>query len=346
MMSDLSTKKKNVFSISQYSFILIFIALFIVYFLFSTSLTWTGVTNILRHSAVIGVISLGMGLVIVTGDIDLSVGAMLSFVSSFACIVFNLTDSIFLVLCFCLLSGTLLGLINGVMIGKFRLPAFIVTLGTQMIMRSIAQYTCNRLPVVVKGVGGNTFKMIRLDNGSFDKLFRFGNGKFLSFPNCGLIFILIAILFVYITTSTKYGKKLFAIGSNSRAAHMSGINVEMTRISVFSIVGLLVGVGAFMLLAMQGNVDPATTGKNFEMYAIAAVVLGNISMSGGKGRFIGIIFGTLSYTVIDKIIAVLKVDSLINDAIKGGILLLAIVIQAASPLIKNYMSSKKQTSKK
>lgn len=125
MMSDLSTKKKNVFSISQYSFILIFIALFIVYFLFSTSLTWTGATNILRHSAVIGVISLGMGLVIVTGDIDLSVGAMLSFVSSFACIVFNLTDSIFLVLCFCLLSGTLLGLINGVMIGKFRLPAFI-----------------------------------------------------------------------------------------------------------------------------------------------------------------------------------------------------------------------------
>lgn len=337
-------RRKYRFPISQYSFVLIFVALFIVYYLFSVSLTWTGVTNILRHSAIIGVISLGMGLVIITGDIDLSVGALLSFVASFGCILFNLTDNILLVLVFCLVSGTFLGFLNGLMIGKFKLPAFIVTLGTQMIARSVAQYTCNRLPIEVTGVGGNTFKMIRIDGGSFDKMFRFGNGKFLTLPNCGVIFLIIAILFVYITTSTKYGKRLYAIGSNAKAAHMAGINVEVSRISVFSTVGLLIGIGAFMLLAMQGNVDPATCGRGYEMYAIAAVVLGNIAMSGGKGKFIGIIFGTLSYTVIDKIIAVVKVDSLINDAIKGGILLLAIVLQAVSPLIKNRIAIRKAAS--
>lgn len=331
--------KKRSFSIGKYLYVFIFIALFIVYYLVSSSLTWTGVTNILRHSAAIGLVSFGMGLVIITGDIDLSVGSMLSFVASFGCIVFNLTDSILLTVIFCLFAGTLLGFLNGMMIGKAGMPAFIATLATQLIFRSVAQYTCNGLPNEIKGVAGNTFKMITTD--ARNVMYSFGNGKILTLPTCGVIFLVIAVFMIYLTTSTKYGKRLFAIGSNVKAAHMAGISVSWNRVSVYTITGLLVGIAAVMWLAMQGNVDPATTGVGYEMYAIAAVVLGNISMSGGKGHFAGIIFGTLSYTIIDKIIAAIKVDSLINNAIKGMILIIAIVIQICGPQIRAYFVSRR-----
>ena len=118
----------------------------------------------------------------------------------------------------------------------------------------------------------------------------------------GLILALMTVLFVYLSTSTKYGKKVYAIGSNQKGAVMTGINVPVTKISVFVIAGMLVGLGAFLWIAMNASADPATTGTSYEMYAIAAVVLGGISMSGGKGRVLGILFGAMSYTIIDKII--------------------------------------------
>ena len=115
---------------------------------------------------------------------------------------------------------------------------------------------------------------------------------------------------------------------------MAGINVKLMKVIVFVIDGVLVGVGAFLWVAMNASSDPATTGKSYEMYAIASAVLGGISMSGGRGKCLGILFGAMSYTVIDKIIVALKMDSLINDAIKGIILLLVILIQMAGPKLK------------
>ena len=120
----LKTKRQK-FSISQYSYVLIFLALFILYYIVSHGLKWTGITNILRHSAVVGVISLGMGIIIITGEIDLSVGAILACVASFGCVFFNVMNNaglpvavIFLLtVLFCLVSGTLLGLFNGILIG-------------------------------------------------------------------------------------------------------------------------------------------------------------------------------------------------------------------------------------
>lgn len=342
----LQQKKRQSFSIGQYTYVIIFVALFLVYYLVSGQLKWTGITNILRHSAVVGMISLGMGIIIITGDIDLSVGAILCCVASFGCVLFNLmalaewpVAVIFLLtVLFCLVFGVLLGLINGVLIGKLKLPAFIVTLATQLIYRSVSQYVSRILPAAIKGVSTNNYKMVQ--GPARDAMYGFGNGQILTLPVCGLLFVVFSIVLIYVTTSTKYGKRLFAIGSNAKAAHMAGIDVEGTRMSVFTLTGLLCGIGAAMWLCMQSNVDPATTGMNNEMFAIAAVVLGGIAMSGGKGRLVGVIFGTLSYTVIDKIIAALNVDSLINNAIKGAILLIAIVIQVLGPQLK---SAKKKT---
>ena len=251
----------------EYSFILVFVAIFIVYAITTNGLTWSGMMNVFRHSAVIGIIGLGMGLICITGEIDLSVGSMLALDGGFSVMVFNLTDSIFLSFVFAILFGAFCGLVNGVMVGWIQMPAFIVTLAPMLIYRSFAH----------------------------------------------------------------------AVGSNLKGAHMAGINTAAVKISVFVIAGGLVGLAAFLWIAMNASADPATTGNSYEMYAIAAAVLGGISMSGGKGKCLGILFGAMSYTIIDKIIISLKMDSLINNAIKGIILLLVIMVQIVGPQIKQRL---------
>ena len=346
-MSGEKIRTRRSFSIGQYSYVLIFAALFLVYFITSKGqLRWTGVTNILRHTAVVGMLSLGMGLAIIIGEIDLSVGAIMCCVSCAGCVLFNaLVGAGFpvwlvfiLIVIFCIVFGTLLGFVNGILIGKLGLPAFIVTLATQLIYRSVSQYCSRALPANVTGDPSNNYKMVQ--GAARDAMYSFGNGKVFTLPVCGLIFIVFAVILIYISVSTKYGKRLFAIGSNAKAAHMAGVDVEWTKVSVFALTGLLCGIGSVMWLCMQSNVDPATTGVNNEMFAIAAVVLGGISMSGGKGKLVGVIFGALSYTVIDKIIAALNVDSLINNSIKGAILLVAIIIQIIGPRLRNSKGKK------
>ena len=344
-------KPKKPLNLGQYAFILIFAALFVFYYLRADGLTVTAITNILRHAAIPGMLGFGMALIIITGDIDLSVGAIMCCVASFGCVFANFLLEkgvstglgVLLIVLFCLAGGTLLGFLNGFLIGKAKLPAFIVTLATQLIFRSVAKYSATDKVTtqLLRGEAANTYAMNRAGEGERmrEVMYNFGQMRLfdgsLKLPVLGLIFIAVGILLIYVTTSTKYGKRLYAIGSNAKAAHMAGINVERTRVSVFTVTGLLCGMAAAMWLCDKAKVDPATAGVNNEMYAIAAVVLGGISMSGGKGKLIGVIFGALSYTLIDKIIVALEIKStLINDSIKGLILLVAIVIQILGPKLK------------
>ena len=317
----------------EYSYILVFIAIFVVYAITSSGLTRSGVMNVFRHSAVIGIIGIGMGLVCLTGEIDLSVGAMLALDGGFSVIIFNMTDSILLTFLFAVAFGAVCGLINGVMVGFVEMPAFIVTLATMLMYRSFAQYFCQHVDKALIGNGSSVYKMAN-DKSSYQMFYNMGNGKAASVPYVGIVLILLTVLFVFLSASTKFGKKVYAVGSNSLGARMAGISVAAMKISVFVICGALVGVAAFLWIAMNASADPATTGTSYEMYAIAAVVLGGISMSGGKGRCLGILFGAMSYTVIDKIIVSLKMDSLINNAVKGMILLIVIMIQVAGPKIR------------
>ena len=132
------------------------------------------------------------------------------------------------------------------------------------------------------------------------------------------------------------------MGSNAKAAHLAGISVPLMKTLVFTIAGALTGLAAFLWVAMNASADPATTGNSYEMYAIASVVLGGISMSGGRGRMVGVLFGALSYDVIDKIIIALKMDSLIQDTIKGVILIVVIMIQVAGPQLKEFFASRRK----
>lgn len=323
---------------SGYSFVVVFAVILLAYKLVSPNLTTAGLMNILRHSAVVGIMALGMGLVIITGQIDLSVGSMLALVGGLSIMVFNQTNSIMLTAVAAVGFGAMCGLINGTLVGKAKMPAFIVTLATMLIFRSLVRYICYMNPAIA---GSNSLFKLLSSNSQRMPFFNFGNSKVFEIPITGLFLIGLTMVIVYITTSTKFGKQLYAVGSNERAARLSGINVDNTRIVVFVITGILTGISAFLWIAMNASVDPATTGNSNEMYAIAAVVLGGISMSGGRGKCVGILFGVLSYTIIDKIIVALKMNTLIQDGVKGAILILVIIIQTMSPVIKEYFTTLK-----
>ena len=325
---------------SSYSFIIIFAVIFLAYYLVNPNLTWVGVMNILRHSAVVGIIALGMGLVVITGQIDLSVGSMLAFVGGFSVMAFNLTNSILFSFLTAVVCGGLCGLFNGVLVGKARMPAFIVTLATMLIFRSMTRFICHEIPQTISGGSNSLFKLLS-SNSMYKPFFSFGNSKLLTIPVTGLFLIALTAVIVYVTTSTKFGKQLYAVGSNERAARLSGINVDGVRIAVFVITGVLTGISAFLWICMNASVDPATTGGSYEMYAIAAVVLGGIAMSGGRGKCVGILFGVMSYTVIDKIIVAMKMNTLLNDSVKGTILIVAIIIQTMSPVIREHIHARK-----
>lgn len=304
----------------NFNYIIIFLGIFIAFIIINgDSTSWTSITNIFLHSAILGTIALGMGLVVLTGDIDLSVGSSFVFTGGLAILFYNYTGSIALTAICAIFIGAACGFANGLLVGKLKMPSFIVTLATMLIFRSVSQYMMNEM--------GETRYRIDAAKGSYKALFSFGNGKMLTISNIAIVFLIIALLMIYMTTCTKFGKRIYAIGSNERAAKLAGVNVELTRILVFIIAGALVGGAAFLKIAKDTSFDPATSGSNFELYAIAAVVIGGISMVGGKGSIKGIIFGTMSFTIIDKIITALGMNALLNDTVKGLILLVAVGLQ-------------------
>jgi ribose transport system permease protein len=301
----------------QYNYVVIFIAILLTFLLVGKNLTWSSIMLILRQSAVLGIIGFAMAFVILVGDIDLSTGSGLVLISGLSTIVFNNTNSPVITLFAALGMGIVMGAFNGFFVGIAKMPPFIVTLATMLIFRSMALFISNsRLYELDANL--STFEAFH---------YGFGNSSFLTIPIVGIVFLLVAVIVIYLFTSTKYGKRVYAMGSNLKAAKLTGINTDMLKVSLFVLCGLLVGLASFINIAMNRNVSPATTGVSYEMFAIAGIVLGGISMAGGKGKVAGIIFGTLSFTVVSRIIDAFELSTEINNTVKGIILLLAIALQ-------------------
>ena len=288
--------------------------------------------------------ALGMALVIITGQIDLSIGSSLVLTTSATILAFNVTNSILVMILTALVVGSLCGLINGLLVGLAKMPPFIVTLGTMLIYRSLTLSFVRTMDSSVTGSNSSQFAMIRTNSKYNFLRMQFGTGKLeiggFSIPYITFVFLLMVILFVVISKKTKYGKSVYAVGSNEKSAHLAGINTTFVKISVFVITGFLVGVASFLQACKIGNITPASSGQSYEMYAIAAVVLGGINMAGGRGKMLGVLFGALSYTTINFIIVSipsLSVD--IQDTFQGLVLIIVILIQTAGPVIKESIQT-------
>ena len=338
---------------SQYSFIIVMFIVMIVYAIAisanGNAFKWSHIAAILgsQNTCIVGTMALGMALVIITGQIDLSIGSSLVLTTSATIVAFNMTNSIIVMILTALIVGGLCGLINGLLVGLAKMPPFIVTLGTMLIYRSLTLSVVRTMDSSITGSNSSQFAMLRTNNKYNFLRMQFGTGKLqiggFSIPYITFVFLLMVILFVVISKKTKYGKSVYAVGSNEKSAHLSGINTTFVKVSVFVITGLLVGVASFLQACKIGNITPASSGQSYEMYAIAAVVLGGISMSGGRGKLLGVLFGALSYTTINFIIVSipsLSVD--IQDTFQGLVLIIVILIQTAGPVIKESIQTAKR----
>ena len=310
---------------------------------------WSHIVAILgsQNTCIVGTIALGMAFIIITGQIDLSVGSSLVLCTGVTIMVFNMTNSILLMILTALVSGAICGAINGMLVGFGKMPPFVVTLGTMLIYRSITLSFVRKIDPAISGSSSSQFAMIS-DNSNYDLLrMKFGVGKLtigsFQIPYITFVFLAMAVLFIIISKKTKYGKSIYAVGSNEKSARLAGINVTWVKISVFILTGMLVGVASLLQACKIGNVTPASSGVSYEMYAIAAVVLAGVNMAGGKGNMLGVIFGALSYTTINFIIVSvpgLSVD--IQDTFQGLVLIIVILIQTAGPSIKESIQRAKK----
>lgn len=338
---------------SHYTFIFIMLLIMIVYAITLTingnTFKWSHIAAILssQNTCIVGTMALGMALIIITGQIDLSIGSALVLTTSATIVAFNITNSIAVMILTALVTGCLCGLINGILVGLAKMPPFIATLGTMLIYRSLTLSVVRAVDSSISGSTSSQFAMLRTNSRYNFLRMQFGTGKLqigsFSIPYITFVFILMVALFIVITRKTKYGKSVYAVGSNEKSAHLSGINTTFVKVSVFVITGLMVGVASILQACKLGNVTPASSGQSYEMYAIAAIVLGGISMAGGRGNLLGVFFGALSYTTINFIIVsipLLSVD--IQDTFQGLVLIIVILVQTASPIIRDSIQRAKR----
>ncbi len=297
-----------------------------------------------QNSVVVGTMAIGMALVIITGQIDLSLGSSLVLCSGITIMTYNATDgNVFLMFLAALGSGLVCGLINGVLVGYAKMPSFIVTLGTMLIYRSLTLSAVREIDSTLSGSSSSLFAMID-DMPSYEFIrLKFGTGGLrlgtFQIPYIFFLFIAVTVLFIFVMSYTKYGKSVYAVGSNEKAARLAGINVSGVKVSVFVIAGLMVGIASFIQACKIGSVTPASSGTSYEMYAIAAVVLGGVNMAGGRGKILGVFFGALSYTAINFIIV--SIPSLspdIQNTFQGLVLIVVILIQTLSPIVKEKIT--------
>ena len=279
--------------------------------------------NILRNNTYAGIIALGMCFIIISGGIDLSVGSMLCALGAMlmylldegngplAAMGITGVPAYVIAIVLILIAGTVMGLINGSLIAYGKLPPFIATLGTMKIFRSVTQQLTKTFnPTVPKG-----FKLIASA--------RIGGQVILPV----IYWVVVVVLMHIIFKKTALGRQTIAIGSNERAAKLSGINVSKVKCKIYALNGIMVAIASVIYLARIGSMDFANAGSGYEMDAIAAVIVGGTAMSGGRGSLVGAFVGMLIMGVMNNILNSVGVPTFLCDAIKGAIIIFAVMMQ-------------------
>lgn len=301
---------------SEYTFVFSFLVLMVIATIINHSfLSWTNLSTLLLQSSIKGIIALGMTLVIISGQIDLSVGSQSALIAGLGVVVLNKTESAIIMLIFCMIFGAFLGTINGVITTKGKIAPFIVTLATMSAYRSI---------IVQLGQGG-PFNINMSILMSFRKI---ASGKTLGIPNLAIIFILVTICMMILTKHTKFGRYVYAVGSNEHATFLTGVNVIKVKTLCFTLVGFLTGISSFLLASRLTSITAANVGMSFELDAIAAVAIGGTSMSGGRGKIIGTFLGAIMLQMIEGILIAARIPPFLSGLVKGVIIILAVIFQS------------------
>lgn len=310
----LQNKDKSGFNLKTFlnnSMLIIVLIIFIIFFsiLEPAFISTRNIFNIILQVSILSPIAIGMTLVILTGGIDLSVGSVLAFSQAVCAGMLVGGKNMYLCVLVAMLIGMVLGLANGLMIAYLKLPPFIATLGMMSMARGFQQmYT----------MGSTIYNM--------PEGFRYlGTAYWFGIPAPIYLVIILFIIFALIMKYTAFGRSVYAVGGNPQAAKISGISVNKVTVQVYTIAGFLVSLGAILQL-IRLNAHESSAGNAMEMDAIACVVIGGTSMSGGRGSIARTALGTLIYGVIINGLNIAGVSPFIQKTIIGALIILAVTL--------------------
>ncbi|PWJ88568.1 monosaccharide ABC transporter membrane protein (CUT2 family) [Mesorhizobium loti] len=291
--------------------VLIVLCAFAVYL--SPSFIQTGnILNVGRQVALFGIVSVGMTFVILTRGIDLSVGSIVGVVAVATALLLSSGVPIPLAVIAALGMGALFGAINGAGVVFFGMPPFIMTLGTLVMGRGIAMTIANGEPKTL-GDASDAFSYL-------------GSGFLLGIPVPIWIFVAIAAAAFVILRHTPFGRQIYAVGSNTEAARLAGINVPRVLMSVYAISGVLSALTALVFVSRLTVGEP-TAGTNLELEAISIVVIGGTSLFGGEGGVIGTVIGAAIIAVMANILNLLGISPFTQQIVKGAIIIAAVMFE-------------------
>ncbi|WP_416147613.1 ABC transporter permease subunit [Salipaludibacillus sp. HK11] len=271
----------------------------------------SNILNVLRQVSINALIAFGMTFVILTGGIDLSVGSILALSGAVSATLMASGFDPILSMIIGLIVGALLGAFNGIVIAKGKVAPFIATLATMTIYRGLTLMFTDGRPVT--GLGDSvTFEML-------------GKGYFFGVPVPAMTMMISFLVLYLILKKTTFGRRVYAVGGNEEASILSGIKVDRIKIYVYSLTGFLSAMAGIILTSRLNSAQP-TAGAMYELDAIAAVVLGGTSLTGGRGWIVGTLIGALIIGVLNNGLNLLGVSSFFQQVVKGSVILLAVLL--------------------
>ncbi|WP_206459890.1 ribose ABC transporter permease [Anaerovorax sp. IOR16] len=293
--------------------IVLFILGLTMSFLNDRFFTWGNIITVLRQTSINAVIATGMTFAILIGGIDLSVGSVLGICGAIAATMIAAGMDVVLTLFLTLLLGLGIGVVNGLLISKGRLQPFIATLGTMTLLRGATLVYTQGKPISTSGAE------------AADVFGKIGKGFFVGIPVPVCIMIIIFVIAYYILRHMRIGRYIYSLGSNEEATIYSGIKVDRIKIFVYGTAGLLAALAGILVTARLGSAQP-TAGEGYELDAIAAVVLGGTSMSGGVGTIFGTAIGALIIGILNNALNLMQVPSYYQGVAKGVVILIAVLL--------------------
>jgi len=294
--------------------VLLALVLLVVFFSLATPTFFTSLNllNVMRQVSVVGIITLAMTILIISQEFDLSVGSMYAVIGILVATLFNSGVNIWLASLIGLLVAAAMGVLNGLMTVKARIPSFIVTLGMMMVYRGVALVLSGGSPASVRLP--ETFYTIT----GAPRLWGL-------IPAPAIWFILAGVAAYYLLHVTSFGYKVFATGGNKEAARLAGIPTDRVKVIGFILTGVAAGLAAIISLSYLGTATP-TQGQGFEMQAIAGAVIGGASLMGGVGSIIGGFMGALIMAVVRNGLVLMGVSAYLQELVLGIVVIIAVII--------------------
>lgn len=278
---------------------------------FRTPVFWTekNIMNTLRQVSLTAICGFGMTMVILIGEIDLSVGSAQAIAGIVSVNVLNATGSVFLAILSALASGLVVGGLNGLLVTKCRINSLIATLGTMAIWRGVAMVVTGAVSI----------------QANVPEFQQFATGYIGPIPNAVVLAAIIFCVIYYLLNHTTFGRYIYAIGGNVDASRLSGLSVDRIKLLVYLISGMLTMLSGVLLASRMSSGQPSA-GTGFEMLVVASVILGGISLTGGVGSISGALIGMLILGALSNGLTLLDYSSFVQDITRGFVIIIAVFV--------------------